>query len=231
MADTLENDFEEFLTDHGITLTGLIKTLGENNSACMQMSEDNHKLFCEMYDSIFKPSTTTKGKGNKLEELAELLFLKAFPNIFDVVRNCRTSTNEIDLIISWTQQANGIGLTNEFAGLGNTFLCECKNYDKKVDVTSIGKFASLLSCSDTHMGVLIAWKGVTGKGWANGNGLIKKLALAERRYIIVITKDDLYAIYCKKTNLFNLLKTKYRALKHDISYEKHMSKHELEGVW
>lgn len=135
------------------------------------------------------------------------------------------------LLVNWTQQANSIGLTNEFTELGNTVLCECKNYTGKVGVTHIGKFLSLLICSDTRLGVLVAWKGVSGKGWSDGNGLIKKIALAEKRYIIVITQKDLWDIYQKKTNLFELLKCKYQALKHDISYEDCIKEHELEEKW
>ena len=180
---------------------------------------------------MFEPSSNTKEKGNKLEDLAKVLFVNSFPNIFEVKCNRRTSTNEIDLIINWTPQANSIGINNEFNGFGNTFLCECKNYDGKVDVTYIGKFFSLLCCSDTKLGIMVAWQGVTGKGWSAGSGLIKKIALSEKRYIIVITQSDLYDIYQKKINLFELLKYKFRALKQDISYEKYITKHELADKW
>lgn len=231
MENTLLTDFNGFLDKHGISLSGLLNVLGEKNASCMQMSEDNHRKFCELYDDVFKPSSSTKAKGNKLEDLVEVLFVNSFPNIFEVKRNCRTSSNEIDLMINWTQQANTIGIINEFRGLGNTFLCECKNYDGKVNVTYIGKFSSLLCCSDTKLGIMIAWQGVTGNGWAAGNGLIKKIALAEKRYIIVITQNDLYDIYQRKTNLFELLNCKFRALKQDISYEKCITRHELVDEW
>lgn len=231
MLDNLEKDFEHFLTDHGVTLPGLLKILNDNNVSYMQMSDDNHQLFCKLYDEILEPSATTRDKGDKLEDLTELLFMRSFPNIFEVVRNCRTSSNEIDLVISWTSQANSIGLTNEYSGLGNTILCECKNYGGKVGVTYIGKFAALLSCSDTNIGVMVAWEGVTGRGWSDGKGLIKKIALAEKRYILVITKEDLFSIYQRKTNLFELLKVKFRSLKQDICYEKYIKKHELEYEW
>ena len=231
MADTFENEINSFMLEHGWGLAEFLEQMGNYASSCMQMSDENHRLYCEVYDELFSPSITTKNKWNKLEDLAEVLFVKSFPNIFEVIRNCRTSTNEIDLLINWTQKANSIGLTNEFGGLGNTFLCECKNYEGKVDVTYIGKFYSLLSCSNTYLGIMIAWNDVTGTGWSAGRGLIKKIALAEKRYIIVITQKDLYDIYLKKTNLFELIKTKYRALKLDISYEKYITKHKLSDEW
>ncbi len=77
MADNLEKDLEKFLTEHGVTLPGMLNILGEKNAACMQMSEENHGLFCELYDEVFEPSKTTKDKGDKLEDLTELLFIRS----------------------------------------------------------------------------------------------------------------------------------------------------------
>jgi len=231
MAECLENDLDVFLTDHGLTFTGLFDFLVEKNSQVIQMSEADYREYCDLYDEVFKESSSKKDKGNKLEDLMVLLFVKAFPRVFEVQRNCRTSSNEIDLMINWSQQANLSGISKEFADLGNTFLCECKNYEGKVGVTYIGKFSSLLSCSDTKLGIMVAWDGVTGNGWNAGNGLIKKIALAEKRYILVINKEDLGRIYQKKTNLFELLSQKYRSLKQDISYEKLIKKHELADAW
>lgn len=219
---------EKFLNDHGINISGFLEYECSKNPSFLQMSDDNHKLFCSLYDEVFTPSSTTKSKGNKLEDLTAVLFEKAFPNIFDVKKNCRTSSNEIDLLIRWKDAASRIGLINDFCGLGSTFLCECKNYEGKVSVTYIGKFFSLMSYTDTRLGVLVAWDGVTGKGWTDGLGLIKKIALADKRYIIVITKKDLLEIYKKQKTIFELLRDKYHALKHDIMYDKYISKHEAE---
>ena len=85
--------------------------------------------------------------------------------------------------------------------------------------------------TNTKFGVLVAWEGVTGNGWSDGTGLIKKLALADKRYIIVITQYDLYDIYQKNITIFELLKNKYQSLKNDISYELHISKHEAQDTW
>ncbi|WP_051637118.1 restriction endonuclease [Lachnospira multipara] len=219
---------EEILNEHGIDIPSFIEYQCSKNPSFLQMSDDNHKLFCSLYDEVFTPSSTTKSKGNKLEDLTTVLFEKAFPNIFDVRKNCRTSSNEIDLLIRWKDAASRIGLINDFYGLGNTFLCECKNYEGKVSVTYIGKFFSLMSYTNTRLGVLVAWDGVTGKGWADGLGLIKKIALADKRYIIVITKDDLFEVYQKKKTVFELLRDKYHSLKNDIMYDKYISKHEAE---
>jgi len=232
MADVQNMDnyklAEELLNEHGIDIESFLCYQCHKNPSFLQMSEDNHKKFCSLYDEIFTPSSTTKSKGNKLEELTAVLFEKAFPNIFDVKKNCRTSSNEIDLLISWKSAASRIGLRNDFDGLGSTFLCECKNYEGKVNVTYVGKFFSLMSYTDTKFGILVAWDGVTGKGWSDGLGLIKKVALADKRFIIVLTKEDFYYIYQKKKTVFELLRDKYQSLKHDIMYDKYISEHEAE---
>ncbi|EJZ71381.1 restriction endonuclease [Lachnoanaerobaculum sp. OBRC5-5] len=220
---------EELLNEHGFDIPSFLYYECHKNPSFLQMSDDNHEKFCSLYDEIFTPSSTTKSKGNKLEELTAVLFAKAFPNIFDVKKNCRTSSNEVDLLVSWKDAASRIGLTNDFDGLGSTFLCECKNYEGKVNVTYVGKFFSLMSYTDTKFGILVAWDGVTGKGWSDGLGLIKKLALAEKRYIIVLTKEDFYDIYQRNKNVFELLRDKYQSLKHDIMYDNYVSKHKAEG--
>ena len=78
---------------------------------------------------------------------------------------------------------------------------------------------------------MVAWDGVTGNGWKAGMGLIKKIALSEKRYILVITKEDLESIYLKKDNLFNILMKKYAALKQDIDYASLIKRPEWEDRW
>ncbi|SFU95733.1 hypothetical protein [Butyrivibrio sp. M55] len=231
MTDYSVQDIEDIILESGLKFPDLFNSFVEKNSRLIQLSENNHNRYCELYEEVFSVSSTTKEKGNKLEDLIVFLFKNAFPIIFEVKRNCRTSTNELDLLISWTQQAKSSGILKELCGLGNAFLCECKNYKGKVDVTYIGKFMSLLCCSDTKLGVMVAWDGVTGNGWKAGMGLIKKIALSEKRYILVITKEDLESIYLKKDNLFNILMKKYAALKQDIEYASFIKRHELEDRW
>ena len=236
MADTCceKHDYKELeniIIERGYTVRDFIRHECSKNPEILQMNEAHHKEFCNLYDDVFSPSQTTKSKGQKLEDLVAVMFDKAFPNIFEVKRNCRTSSNEIDLLINWKSAAVRIGVADYFNDLGNTFLCECKNYRGKVDVTYVGKFFSLMCYTNTKFGVLVAWEGVTGNGWSDGAGLIKKLTLVDKRYIIVITQYDLYDIYQKNITIFELLKNKYQSLKNDISYELHISKHEAQDTW
>ncbi len=220
---------DKFLNEHGISLYEFINYKCAKNSACFQLSEENHKRYCDLYDDLVTSSSTTKIKGDKLENITEFLFSKAFPNVFEIQRNVRTSSNEIDLLIIWKQSAINIGLNKEYSHLGNIFLCECKNYKTKINVTYIGKFISLMHSMDINFGVMVALNGITGQGWSAGEGLIKKVALAEKRYIIVITQKDLHDIYEKRITLFELFKKKYESLKCDIDYQDLIKNHDAES--
>ena len=114
-----------------------------------------------------------KERGEKLEEIVTYL-LQISGNLFEVIQNVRTETNEVDQVIKLTQagkylKENGI-INNKY----ETFLGECKNYGKKVSVTYVGKFCSLLLTTGTKLGILFSYNGVTGNGWKDSKGLIKK---------------------------------------------------------
>ena len=83
-------------------------------------------------------------------------------------------------LIRWTESARLSGFQAAFPCFGDSFLCECKNYDGAVNVTYVGKFSSLMSVTDSNFGIMISWDGVTGRGkWSDSQGLIKKIALRE----------------------------------------------------
>lgn len=221
---------ENYLLQHGIGIKEFGSYVSLKNASFMQMDEKDQDEFCGLYDEIELSGKDKRHKGKKLEELVYVLFHKGGQGLLETIKNVRTSSNEIDLIVQWTSEAVSIGANRELSDLGNSFLCECKNYDQKVSVTYVGKFCSLLSCADYHFGIMIAWNGVTGKtDWSDAKGLIKKFALSEKRYIIVLSKNDFKSIYDKEKNLFSLLNEKMLALKNDISFSKLIQPHELEN--
>lgn len=231
MADGREvvSNAVRYLADNDVDIATFISIAGMDRASVMQMRDEDQAEFCCLFDRIDKSVQDRVLKGKYLEELSDILFNKGGSGLLQTRRNLHTSTNEIDLLVSWTEAANAVGANREFRDLGNSFLCECKNYNKKVDVTYVGKFCSLLTAAGQKFGVMVAWKGVTGEGWNDASGLIKKFALGEKRYVVVIDRNDLKRIYDKKDNLYALLNEKYLALKNDISYEKLITSHELES--
>ena len=119
-------------------------------------------------------------KGEALENLVSYL-LTISGNIFNVDRNLRTSTNEIDQIVTLTPQGKVLLTYHLIDPKLDTFLGECKNYDKAVSVTYIGKFCSLLLTTNIKIGILFSYYGTSGTGWSNGAGLIKKFYLHKEK--------------------------------------------------
>ena len=228
----IENKTNQLLNEIGMTLPQLFYCLGENKSSLLNLDDLSQKKFSEIYDRLSKGSIDKQYKGKMLENLANLLFREGSEKIFYTRRNCRTSTNEIDLLLEWSDEARTIGINTMYPYLGETFICECKNYDGPVSVTYVGKFCSLLTVTSTQFGILLSWDGVTGRGkWDASQGLIKKIALGQKIFIIVLDKNDLKGIRDGKINIFALIHEKYVALKNDVDYAKYIHKHEAENTW
>lgn len=221
---------EQLISQAGYTLADLMKASSRYNSSLLMLDDKNCNQCTELYELIKDGGLSRSEKGKKLEELSTILFKKSVENLFDVYRNCRTSTNEIDLLIRWTENARLSGINSAFPCFGESFLCECKNYDGPVNVTYVGKFCSLMAVTNTCFGVMVSWDGVTGRSkWSDSKGLIKKIALREERYIIVLDKDDLRQICDREKSVFSIIFDKYVALKNEIDYGKYIMKHDAES--
>ena len=172
----------------------------------------------------------TKEKGNKLEDIVEFIFLNL--KIFDVIyTNKRNSTNEMDLVI----QLDNEGKLASYEGLFpfrevNSFIIECKNYNKKVDVTWVGKFYSLLRSCNLNFGIIFSIDGFTARGkWQDAKGLSKKLLLKDNIYILDFKKKHLQSI-AEGTNFIKLLEEEKRSLDLDVNMDfDRIENHELQN--
>lgn len=222
-------DLNKFLNERGMNFFELIEMTGRYNSSLLMLTDEHARRFNELYDQLNCKNIPLKDKGKVLEELTSIIFYTGHSKLLECRRNCRTSTNEIDLQLNWTQHARLAGANRAFPCFGESFLCECKNYSRKVGVTYIGKFYSLLKVTQTKLGIIIAWKGITGRGaWSDSLGLIKKIALRDEIYIIPIDKTDLDKIGKRKAHIFEIVYSKYNALRCDIDYSQYVLKHENE---
>lgn len=227
------NAIADEFDNRGLTIGDFLKATSTRNLSFLQPAEHAFKNFAQIFDQLIAGEYSKRTKGKLLEELISTLFKDGYPSVFEVRRNCKTSSNEIDLQLNWTPAAERVNFLPAGDKWGETFLCECKNYADKAGVTYVGKFYSLMCYTKTTLGIFISWNGVTGESssWKDSVGLIKKLALGDNKYIIVLTKDDLAKIRNRKTNIFNLIREKYLALKNDIDYMKFIEKngkHEIE---
>lgn len=217
----------KLIEENGYSIHDYFRETGAYSSSLMNLSSEAQKEFNNYYDQLIIGVAGKREKGELLEKLTSSLFNN---DLFCIRRNCRAGTNEIDVLVDWSKQARIYGLNSAYPFLGELALCECKNYENSIGVTYIGKFASLLSATSTSTGIMVSWEGVSGQKWSYGSGLIKKLALAEQKMILVINKYDLKQIRDGSSNLLSILYEKYLSLATDIDYQKHIQSHEAESL-
>ncbi|MEV2910048.1 acetylglutamate semialdehyde dehydrogenase [Paenibacillus larvae] len=158
---------------------------------------------------------TTIEKGKALENLVSFLLEKS--SVFDIQKNIRNSTNEIDQLL--TLNFKGLKFREFLPFPEDLILCECKNYNRKISVTWVGKFFSLLASNRSKIGLLFSYHGLSGENWNSSVGLTKKIfllkeKLEERIYIIDINIKD-FRLIAEGCSLLQLIKLKMSSLRTD----------------
>lgn len=183
---------------------------------------DNYKKKLERFDNANTCSNcSTKEKGDALEDISKYL-LEISGGLFEIVRNLHTNTNEIDLLMNLSYERKFLIENNFINKRFNEFIAECKNYDKKISVTYVGKLIGLMETNSINFAIMFSYHGVSGKGWSSSSGLIKKYYLsrgaAEERPCII---DFNYTDFCSildGSNFFEITEKKINALKYDTDY-------------
>ena len=137
--------------------------------------KDNYELLLnDLEREQASKTSSTKDKGAALENLVNYL-LQCSGDLFEVYNDVRTNTNEIDQIIKLKVKGRMLRSLGVLDERYDEFICECKNYKNRVGVTYVGKFCSLMNSCNIKFGVLFSYRGVTGSGWKDSSGLIKKI--------------------------------------------------------
>lgn len=175
---TLREYLEQIVQDDLDKFEGFIKWTADDKKAFAKLLEDLKRP----YD---KNVETTKSKGDKLELLVEFIIRKSY--FFEIFKNVRTETNEIDEVIILSdrgkQAIQKLNLSRELIPITeDMFLGECKNYDSNLGVTYVGKFYSLMTVTGIHFGIIFTQKGLTGEseGYKDAYGLTKVLRMVEK---------------------------------------------------
>lgn len=195
-------------------------------------SADEEQKYNELLER-FKYTNSSKcsnqEKGTALEELATFTIKSS--HIFEIYRNIRTSTNELDQLVKISDSQRllkGLKIVDERLF---DFIGECKNYQTKVPVTYIGKVCSLLSTTQNKICILFSYNGVTGKDWEDSCGLIKKFYLSKEnlneRFCIIDFNINDFEIIKNGGNFLQIIEDKILALKNDTDYSIFLSEHEL----
>ena len=176
-------------------------------------------LLADLKKSFNKENETTKEKGDRLERLVEFIIRKTY--FFEIFKNVRTETNEIDEVIILSdrgrQALTSFKLSRDLIPIDeDLFLGECKNYKSNLGVTYVGKFYSLMTVTGMTFGIIFTQKGLTGdsEGYKDAYGLTKVLRMVENSrsagkdfYILTFTMEDYEKMLNGKT-FFDLIKAK-----------------------
>lgn len=177
-----------------------------------KISENYVKYLLEIedkYDNKYeKPKI--KNDGKILERLAEYL-CSAMPGC-RVSRDIRQgSDSDLDVI------CNMDGFDVDFRSeLGRYFCCECKDWNKTVNISTVWKFASILDSHKSYFGIIFSHGGISGhvtERYANRER--SRIFLYKGIVIVVIDRDDLGKI-SRGENLINLLRSKYEEIRLDL---------------
>lgn len=190
-----------------------------------KVKEKIDKLFLDLEAS---EKNQNINKGKILERIADELFIST--KMYNNKVNIRDSSNEIDVLVD----LNNLGqieseILPDIMKSNKQIIIECKNYNKKIGVTWIGKFHSLLRNRNKKFGIIFSYYSLAGKGnWDSARGLIKKIYLKDNIAIINICKDDIKEIVEKKKCIVNIIEQKYNELVYQTDIEEYISKHPAE---
>lgn len=159
-------------------------------------------------------------KGKALENLTREMF-KAF-QVFEFSSNIHSSTNEIDFFVRLNTNGNVLKSAG-YINIDRNFLIECKNYNKKVNVTFVGKFATLLKAHNQDFGIMVSNKGLTGKGWSDALGLTKKIYLKDGILIISLTINDFRTML--ERSLFEVIEAEKLEIVSDTNFDHFLQPH------
>lgn len=166
------------------------------------MAQFSRKKIINLLKRGENASTTTE-KGKALEDLICYIFSK----VSGITVSRRNENNifqseEIDIAFWNEKYAKG------FYFLPNIILVECKNWSNPVSSIEVSWFNEKLRGRGLDFGILIATNGITGNPnhFSSAHQIISN-ALAEKRQLIVIKRDEIEALV-STNDLILLIKAK-----------------------
>lgn len=199
-----------------------------------QEQKDHYELLLnDLEREQASKTSSTKDKGAALENLVNYL-LQCSGDLFEVYNDVRTNTNEIDQIIKLKVKGRMLRSLGVLDERYDEFICECKNYKNRVGVTYVGKFCSLMNSCNIKFGVLFSYRGVTGSGWKDSSGLIKKIYMKsnvnENPTIIIDFNIEDFKSIRDGNNFLDIIETKIMKLKYDTDFETLIQPHPAENL-
>lgn len=150
--------------------------------------------------------------GESLELLAEYL-LSCMPGC-RTKRRKRSGSTDYDVVCA--MEGPDLDFRSE---LGRYFVCECKDWSKPADFTTMAKFCRVLDSTKARFGILFSRSGISGHG-TTAYAEREQLKVFQDRgiVIVVIDRQDLRAV-ASGANFISLLRKQYEAVRLDLREE------------
>jgi hypothetical protein len=147
--------------------------------------------------------------GENLERLAEYI-LSCMPGC-KTRRRGKSRSTDYDIVCS--MEGLEVDFRSEF---GRYFVCECKDWERAADFTTMAKFCRVLDSMKSRFGILFSKKGISGiKKTTNAAREQLKVFQDRGMVIVVVDMDDLNKV-ANGNNFINMLRTKYESVRLDL---------------
>ncbi len=148
--------------------------------------------------------------GEMLERLSEYI-LSTIPG-FRTYRRQRTPSTDYDIICAIE------GLNYDFRSeLGRYIICECKDWSRPADFTTMAKFSRVLDSAKCKSGIIFSRSGISGENETKFAER-ERLKIFQDRGMIIISIDDAdINSVCTDGNIVSLLRKKYEQVRLDLA--------------
>lgn len=194
-----------------------------------KLSEDKLKEYLMLLNEFKEINGSNSGsveKGKILEDI--VTFIANQNGLFEIHKNRRNRTNEIDIILIGTPFAKT--LFNNLVFPTHDIICECKNYNNKIDVTWVGKLYSLLKSVKCKIGIMFSYYGFIGTDWSASKGLAKKIFLSDDTILLDFNINDFEELENK--DFLTIICDKVNSIKYDteIVYNSHPQEEKISEI-
>lgn len=149
--------------------------------------------------------------GRVLERLADYT-LSCMPGC-RTTRRQRSGSTDYDIVCS--MEGFDVDFRSEF---GRHFVCECKDWQKPADFTTMAKFCRVLDSTKSRFGILFSKGGVSGHG-KTAHAEREQLKVFQDRGMVIVVVDEADIEYVAKGgNFIHLLRAKYKRVRLDLTH-------------
>jgi hypothetical protein len=100
--------------------------------------------------------------------------------------------------------------------LGRYFVCECKDWAKAADFTTMAKFCRVLDSTKSRFGILFSRNGITGAGNTAFAAREQLKVFQDRGIVIVVFDESDIRRVADGGNLIQILRQKYEVVRLDL---------------